>query len=172
MQDTAQKLVFADELVEIITQAQQDIKIAEELAKLKKEAFAAKIDKWLAESIAEPQRIIDENTAMLQPIIQKQLEGKSKKSIKLPSGTAGFKKSPAKFTIGGEKIDGKSEQLLELVKAHNLNEYVITKEYVDWVGLKKILNVVSDGLVVSDDGEVLQNMEAEPETDVFYVKAN
>ena len=172
MQDTAQELAFADELIADINDAQNEIEQLEKVAKARKEMFAAKIDEWLAESIAKPQILIAEKTAMLQPIIQNHLEGKKKKSIKLPSGTAGFKKSGAKFTIGGEKFDGKSEQLLEIVKNHNLNEYIITKEYVDWYKLKKTLNVVSDGVVVSQDGEILQNIEAEPETDVFYVKAN
>jgi len=172
MNDTAQKLAFADQLIEEINQAQLEIEQLEKVAKLRKEAFAAKIDEELAKNISRPQEIINEKKAMLQPIIQEQLEGKNKKSIKLFSGTAGFKKSGAKFTIGGEKIDGKSEQLLEIVKKHNLNEYIITKEYVDWYSLKKTLNVASDGIVISEDGEVLQNIEAEPETDVFYVKAN
>lgn len=172
MQDTIQELAFADELVETINGYQREIDTAKQLAKLKKELAIKKIDDWLEGTTGELQQLIDEKSALLEPIIQKQLDGKNKKSIRLPSGIAGFRKSNATFTIDGEKIDGKSEQLLELVKEHNLNGYIVTKEYVDWANLKKTLKVVSDGLVVSEDGEILQNIEAMPEDDVFYVKAN
>ena len=172
MNENAQILAFADQLIQEINDAQLEIELLEKVAKFRKDAFAAKIDSELANDVEKSQALINEKKAMLLPIIQKQLEGKNKKSIKLLSGSAGFKKSPAKFTICGQKVDGKSEQLLEIVKNHNLNNYIITKEFVDWSNLKKTLNVANDGVVISEDGEVLQNIEAEPETDVFYVKAN
>lgn len=172
MQDTAQELAFADDTIEEIISDQREIETMTKLAKIKKEAAIQKIDSWLAEGVEVLQKRIDEKKAMIQPIIERQLEGKKKKSIKLPSGTVGFKKSDAKFTIDGEKVDGKSEQLLELVKEHSLNEYIVVKESVDWKGLKKTLKVVSDGLVVTEDGEIMRNLEAEPEVDVFYVKGN
>ena len=155
-----------------IVEQQANIQNKTEEARKMKEDYAAIVDEWLKSETEDAQKDIDSLQAKLIPFVSEQIEGKKKKSIKLPSATAGFKKSGAKFTIGGEKVDGKSEQLLEIVKKHNLDEYIITKEYVDWYKLKKTLNVVSDGVVVSQDGEILQNIEAEPETDVFYVKAN
>ena len=74
MQDTAQELAFADELIADINNAQNEIEQLEKVAKARKEMFATKIDEWLAESIVSPQTLIAEKTAMLQPIIQKQLE--------------------------------------------------------------------------------------------------
>ena len=168
-EDNEQALAFADRLIEEINQAKREIDQLVKVAKWRKIAFAARMDKEVELGTKELQQEIEEKTAMLKPIIEKQLEGKDKKSIKLLSGSAGFKKVAPSFSFNGEEINGKSDQLLQLVKSHNL-DFVITSEYVDWASLKQSLTVTDDNKVVTKDGEILSEITVKVEPDKFFVK--
>ena len=78
MNENAQILAFADQLIQEINDAQLEIELLEKVAKFRKDAFAAKIDSELANDVEKSQALINEKKAMLLPIIQKQLEGKNK----------------------------------------------------------------------------------------------
>ena len=136
-----------------------------------KEDYIAQVNDWLEKEVGEAQRDIDSLSVMLQPFIESELAGKKKRSVNLPSGRAGFRKGTVTFELEGQKVDGKSEQLLSLVKQHQLEDYVVVKESVDWASLKKSLNITEDGKVISSDGELLEAMIAIQEPDKFYVQA-
>ena len=106
---------------------------------------------------------------MLRPFVESQLQNSKKKSINLPSGKAGFSKQQPSFFIADKKVDGKSDQLLQLVKSHNL-DFVVTSEYVDWASLKQSLTVTDDNKVVTKDGEILDEITVKVEPDKFFVK--
>ena len=139
--------------------------------KAQADKMKTEIEEWLQSETEEHQKSVDSLSALLSPFVVSQIEGTKKRSIKLPSGTAGFRKGSVTFTLEGEKVDKKSEQLLKFVKYHKLDEYIITEEYVDWASLKKSLNVTDDGKVISADGEVFDVMAATQEPDKFYVQA-
>ena len=153
-----------------IIEQQRAIKLKTDEAQKMKEDYIAQVNDWLEKEVGEAQRDIDSLSAMLQPFIESELAGKKKRSVNLPSGRAGFRKGTVTFELEGQKVDGKSEQLLSLVKQHQLEDYVVVKESVDWAGLKKSLNVTEDGKVVSSDGELLEAMIAIQEPDKFYVQ--
>ena len=176
------KLAFASVLIGEILTDQREIDSLQKTAKYEKEFQIAKIDKSLAESTEKIQSRIDEKKAIIQPIIREYLQGKKKKSVKLSSGTAGFKGGGVVFAIANygvypaetcAKLDGKSPRLLEIVQQHGLNDYVRTKEVstVDWTQFKKSLNVTDEGKVITAEGEILPELTARIEPDRFYVKA-
>ena len=139
--------------------------------KAQADKMKTEIEEWLQSETEEHQKSVDSLSALLSPFVVSQIEGTKKRSIKLPSGTAGFRKGSVTFTLEGEKVDGKSEQLLALVKQRQLEDYVVVKESVDWAGLKKSLNITEDGKVISPDVELLEAMTATQEPDKFYVQA-
>ena len=176
----------ADVLIAEIVGKQWQIDNIESNAKKIKEAQIAyitqKIDEW-RDKETEPLRLeLETLKAMLLPFVEEELKGKKAKSISLPSGRAGFQKGSTVFAIADPgvypaeacaKLDGKSPRLLEIIQAHKLNDYVVTKEhtYTDWLRLKKSLNVTEEGKVVTQEGEILPELTATVEPDRFYVKA-
>ena len=167
----------ADVLIAEIASKQARIDALEQEAKQIKEAQIAKVDKWLSEKTQKLKEDIDVASAMLVPIVEdclaelERTTGIKQKSYKFPSGRAGFRCGGISFNFNSseEKVDGKSELLLKVVKDHNL-DYVLTKEYANWYKLKKSLKVTDEGKVVTSDGEVLPELSAKVEPDKFYVK--
>ena len=176
----------ADVLIAEIVGKQWQIDNIESNAKKIKEAQIAyitkKIDEWLTKETEPLKAELESLKAMLLPFVEEELKGKKAKSISLPSGRAGFQKGSTVFSIADcgvypaeacAKLDGKSPRLLEIIQAHKLNDYVVTKEhtYTDWLRLKKSLNVTEEGKVVTQEGEILPELTATVEPDRFYVKA-
>lgn len=168
----------ADVLIAEIVDKQRKIKQLEDGAKNIIERHLQHIteetNKWLIPEVSKLNEEIDIANALLKPYVEDYLKDNPKKrSVKLPSGSAGFRKGTVTFTFNSspeEKVDGKSETLLKLVKDHKLDNYIVTKESVNWLKLKTSLNVTDDGNVISSDGEVLNELHASKEPDSFYVK--
>ena len=171
----------ADVLIAEIASKQVQIAAIEQEAKQIKEARITEVDKWYDKKIEPLKNDIDIAKAMLLPFVEEHIAAMEKatgivtKSINLPSGRAGFRKGNTTFSftdeqLATEKIDGKSAELLKVVKDHNLDDYVVKKEYADWYKLKKSLIVTDEGKVVTSDGEVLPELAAKVEPDKFYVK--
>ena len=161
----------ADSLIRNIIEKQVKISELENEAKIAKENYSKKIDEWL-EKVTQPLKDdIGEISVILMPIIEDYLTDLEKnsgivtKSVKFPSGRAGFRSGGMYFSftdkqLAEEKVDGKSEQLLKLVKEHGLSDYIVAKEYTDWHKLKKSLTVTKDGKVVTSQGEILPELIA------------
>ena len=168
----------ADVLIAEIAAKQRKIDILENNAKEIKQAHIAavtkKIDDWFLKESEPLKAELESLNALLKPYVEDYLKDNPKKrSVKLPSGCAGFRKGTINFSFTSsptEKVDAKSELLLKLVKDHKLDNYLVTKESVNWIKLKASLNLTDDGNVISSDGEVLNELSASREPDSFYVK--
>lgn len=129
----------------------------------------ARHEAWRADALKE----LDENDAYLQSLLrpwaEAKLAGGKKKSVKLPSGTVGFRAGSGTYKFGDEKVTATSAELLAFVKTDDAS-YIKVEESVRWGDYKATLNVMENGKVVSANGEVIPGMtytEGEP---TFYVK--
>ena len=139
-------LNYVDKLVEEVKRMKAQQVEWDEMEKLKIEEVKAKVE----DEKQKLQRAIDYNMAQIIGV-SNQLEWKesqTKKSIKVISGEVVLKKPR-------EKIDPDKEKLLAYFKENKLNDYIKTKEEVDWGNFKKTLAVV-DGHIVDSDGVVLK----------------
>lgn len=129
----------------------------------------ARHEAWRTEALKE----LDDNDAyfhgLLRPWAEAKLAGGKKKSVKLPSGTVGFRAGSGTYKLGDEKVTATSAKLLAFVKNDDAS-FIKVEESVRWGDYKKTLHVTEDGKVVSANGEVIPDMtytEGEPS---FYVK--
>ena len=160
----------AEWAVRKINDKQSQLTALDNAAKSMKLAYSQQVDQWLEKESAYLQAEIDNLSALLRPFVESQLADKKKKSINLPSGKVGFSKQQPQFFISDQKVDGKSDQLLQLVKSHDL-KFIVTNEYVDWASLKQSLTITDDNKVVTKDGEILEELTVKVEPDKFYVKS-
>lgn len=128
------------------------------------ESEKAKLDAFLADAKEQFDGDKGYFESLLMPYAMEQLEGqKKKKSIKLPSGTIGFKAMPAEVV--------KDDEALKAFVKDNMPEYIETKETVKWGELKKTLTA-ADGRFVTADGEIVDGVTYTEKPDVFYSKIN
>lgn len=154
----------ADWAIRKIVGYQDKIKEARELV----EKRIMQYNKWLDDTTKENERQIAFFEGLLLPFAEKQLQGSKKKSIKLPNGTIGFRKSGANFFRDEQPVTGKDEKLTKFVK-ENAPDYLVVTETTAWGDFKKTLQV-SDGKAITADGEVLPGIVAQDAENVFYVK--
>ncbi len=139
-------LNYVDKLVEEVKRMKAQQVEWDEVLKLKIEEAKAKVE----DEKQKLQRAIDYNMAQIKVNFD-QLESKetmTKKSIKLISGEVVLKKSKDDF-------DRDDKKLLAYFKENKLNDYIKTKEEIDWSKFKKTLTIV-DGHIVDSDGVVLK----------------
>lgn len=126
------------------------------------EAEKAKLDAFLADAKAQYDGDKGYFESLLMPYAMQQLEGqKKKKSIKLPSGTIGFKSVPAEIK--------KDDEALKAFVKESAPEFIETKETVKWGEFKKTLTAAG-GRFVTADGEIVDGLTYEEKPDVFYSK--
>jgi phage host-nuclease inhibitor protein Gam len=87
---------------------------------------------------------------------------KTQENYALPSGKLVFKKQQPEYTRD-------DAALVEWLKENGGEQYVITKESVDWSSLKATLNVVGD-TVADKNGQVIPCISVEERPDVFKVE--
>ena len=129
----------------------------------------ARHEAWRKDALKE----LDDNDAyfhgLLRPWAEEKLAGGKKKSVKLPSGTVGFRAGSGTYKFGDEKVTATSAKLLAFVKNDDVS-FIKVEESVRWGDYKATLHVMDDGKVVSANGEIIPDMtytEGEPS---FYVK--
>lgn len=129
------------------------------------EAYAKKqIEKfttWLDEVNAMENESISYFENVLKPYLESAIVGTKKKSVKLPNGTIGFRRS-TNFV----KDDS---ALLDYIKS-NAPAYVKIKESVDWTGFKNTCKVDGNKLV-TEDGEIVPAVTV-MEVNTLYTKIN
>lgn len=91
------------------------------------------------------------------PYLEDELKGGKKKSIKLPNGTAGFRKTTR--TIKNDVI------LFDFVK-QNYAGYIKQVEKLDMAEFKKIC-VVSGGKLITEDGTIVPGYEVLEENTLY-----
>ena len=117
------------------------------------------LQEWLKKQNEASEGSIAFFESLLAPFVQEQIKGSKKKSINLPNGTVGFKKTT--------KTTKDDAAILTFVK-DNCSEYIKLKETVDMAEFKKACKVV-DGKLITSEGEVVPGYEVE-ETNVLYTK--
>ena len=129
----------------------------------------ARHEKWREEALKELEDNDAYFQALLRPWAEEKIAGGKKKSVKLPSGTVGFRAGSGTYKFGEEKVTATSAKLLAFVKNDDVS-FIKVEESVRWGDYKATLHVMDDGKVVSANGEVIPDMtytEGEPS---FYVK--
>lgn len=119
----------------------------------------------------EESKKLESKTGYLKSLLQQYFETllskkktKTQETYKLPSGTLKRKFGTPEF-IKDETV------LIEWVKGNNefKNEFIKTKESVDWANLKKKITIQGDK-VVTEDGEIVDGITVEMKADRFEVE--
>ena len=127
------------------------------------EAKKKSLDEYLEKRTRPLMDAQEHLSALLQMYAETQLEGKKKRSISLPNGKFGFRKSPAKFQ--------RDEATLLEYAEKELPDCVKIKKSVDWANLKKDCTVDGDHLI-SQDGEIIPGVTVEQQPDKFYTEVD
>ncbi len=119
----------------------------------------AKLDAWL-ESATKP---LDMNIEHFQNLLHlyadKKLEGQKKRTVSLPSGKFGFRKSQPEIA--------RDETVLLPFCKKSYPDAIRTKETVDWAALKKRCTVTDKGVIDPTTGEILPGVTVTPRPDKF-----
>ena len=126
-------------------------------------------DKWRADAIAEIESSDFYLKGLLEPWATEKIADGKKKSVKLPSGTVGFRKGGETWKIGEDKVTATNAALLAFVKGDD-DSFVKREESVRWGDYKKTLRVMEDGRVVSATGQVVKGMIVTQGAPSFYVE--
>lgn len=133
------------------------------------EQMQADNERWYQQETADADRQIEYFQSLLRPFAEKELEGSKKKSVALPSGKIGFRAGAQKFFLGADEVKNDNPALIGFVKS-SLPELLKVKESVDWATMKKNLVALSDGKVITKDGEIVPEMRVEVGDVKFYVE--
>ena len=89
------------------------------------------------------------------------------KTLKFSGGSFGYLKSSTKFFFNGEEVDANNKNLLDFAKQSGRQEFVKTKETLDWAKFKTALEFDNDGVFFADTGEFIDGLRAQK---IFSVK--
>jgi hypothetical protein len=154
----------ADWAIRKILRLQQKNNDIKQLAELQ----INKIKQWQERESEGNDSSINYLTALLAPYAKSQLDGK-KKTVKMPSGNISFRAKSPEYFIAGNKVDGKSQPLIDHVKKTD-TEYLKIEESVNWSEFKDTLTPLSTGKVLTNDGEILEFISAVEYPDTVSVK--
>ena len=129
----------------------------------------ARHEAWREDALKE----LDESDAyfygLLRPWAEEKLAGGKKKSVKLPSGTVGFRAGTGTYKFGEDKVTATNAELLAFVKNDDAS-FIKVEESVRWGDYKKTLTVMEDGRVVSASGQIIEGMTVTQGAPSFYVE--
>jgi phosphoenolpyruvate carboxylase len=159
----------ADWAMRKIAKYEADTAEAKALAEKRK----LQIEAWLKAIADENERQITFFTSLLEPFAKNQITEK-KRSIKLPTGTFGFKKQQPEFTWDEKKLVTWAEE--------NAAEYIVKEPALKWGEFKKASNVsetfeetpngtVKKLVFVAPDGQIVPDITVVERPVKFYVKA-
>ena len=110
----------------------------------------------------------DRTIANMESVLQSYFDNvphkvtKTQENYSLPSGKLVFKKQQPEYTRD-------DEQLILWLKENGGEKYVVAKESVDWLGLKKSLTILGD-TVADAEGQVIPCIRVEERPDIFKVE--
>lgn len=154
----------ADWAVRKILTLQKKNEEIEQLAELR----INQIKQWQKQESEGNESSINYLISLLGPYAKSQLDGK-KKTVKMPSGNISFRAKSPEYFIAGNKVDGKSQPLIDHVKQSD-PEYLKIEESVNWSEFKDTLTPLSTGKVLTNDGEILDFISAVEYPDTVTVK--
>ena len=122
-----------------------------------------KIEQWQNEVNEQAQSSIDYFQSLLaQYAIKKREEDPKFKSLKLPNGRIGFRKSQDKWVYDNDK-------LIESLEKAELKDFIRVKKEPSKKDIKKAFEVVDGKVVNPDTGEVIEGITVENQADKFNV---
>lgn len=121
------------------------------------QAQVEKLQAWLEKQNQEQESTIAFFEGKLAPYLEDELKGGKKKSIKLPNGTAGFRKTTK--TVKNDKI------LFDFVK-ENYTTYIKQVEKLDMAEFKKVCHI-NNGKLVTEDGAIVPGYEVFEENTLY-----
>jgi hypothetical protein len=124
------------------------------------DSYKQKVDVWRTSSLTPLANTEAYLTGLLEEFTHRQLEGSTKKSIKLVEGTVQFRKQPDKFEY--------DEDVLLAYLQTDMPAYVKHKPSIDKAELKKIGEVKKGQFYVT--GKPLPGIVVTPQDDKFEVK--
>lgn len=83
------------------------------------------------------------------------------KTLKFSGGSFGYLKSSTKFFFHGEEVDANNKNLLEFAKQSGRQEFVKTKETLDWAKFKTAIDFDNAGVFFADTGELIDGLRAQ-----------
>lgn len=120
-----------------------------------------KIEHWNNEVNKQAQESIDYFTSLLTSYaLNKKAEDPKFKSLKLPNGRIGFRKSQPKWVYDNDKV-------IETLEKANLSDFIRVTKAPSKADIKKAFEIVGDKVVNPDTGEVIEGIEIEPQDDKF-----
>ena len=87
---------------------------------------------------------------------------KTEENYRLPSGKLVLKKQTTEFNYD-------DAELIDWLEKNKPGQFIKTKKTVDWMALKKTLNVVGE-IVADDTGEIIPCIQANERPDVFTIE--
>ena len=122
-----------------------------------------KIEHWNNEVNKQAQESIDYFTSLLTSYaLNKRAEDPKFKSLKLPNGRIGFRKSQPKWVYDNDKV-------IETLEKANLTDFIRVKKEPAKTDIKKAFDVVGDKVINPDTGEVIEGITIEAQEDKFNV---
>ena len=122
-----------------------------------------KIEQWLTEVNEQAQSSIDYFQSLLvEYAIKKREEDHNFKTLKLPNGRIGFRKSQPKWVYDNDKV-------IETLEKANLTDFIRVKKEPSKADIKKAFDVVGDKVINPDTGEVIEGITIEAQEDKFNV---
>lgn len=150
----------ADYFVKKVKELEAYKEATNETARQAIEDYKDKVERWRQQEVESLERSIEYFSELLQSFARQQLEGSSKKSLKLIEGTVGFKAQPP-------KIEYDDKVLVEFLEK-NKPEYVRYTPAPKKDELKKKAEIKDGRLFL--DGKPVEGVIAEEREDKFYVK--
>ncbi len=83
------------------------------------------------------------------------------KMHKFSGGSFGYPKSSTKFYFNGEEVNSDNKNLLAFAKSQNRNEFIKTKEILDWAKLKNSIDFDGTDVFFKDTGEIIDGLRAQ-----------
>lgn len=122
-----------------------------------------KIEHWNNEVNKQAQESIDYFTSLLTSYaLNKRAEDPKFKSLKLPNGRIGFRKSQPKWVYDNDKV-------IETLEKANLTDFIRVKKEPSKADIKKAFDVAGDKVINPDTGEVIEGITIETQADKFNV---
>lgn len=83
------------------------------------------------------------------------------KTLRFSGGSFGYLKSSTKFFFNGEEVDANNKNLLNFTKQSGRQEFVKTKETLDWAKFKTAIDFDNDEVFFADTGEIIGGLRAQ-----------
>jgi len=124
-----------------------------------------KIDGWLEGETKKHDATINTMSVFLEPWVRSKLEGQKERSIKLPAGRVGFRKTSGKIEMDDEAFVPTAEKLGIKVQTKKYVLKTDVKEYIQSTCKKD-----ENGKVIPNTGKIPDGVTMIPGSDRFYLE--